>query len=94
MPNPVSISSNRSDWKALYVAALFDRSQSRLGERIAKAEAAILQREIELRQTAGDHIDEQQHLDDAMYTLGALRKTAELNRSMRASGGEWESTGT
>ncbi len=94
MSKAIPISSKRHDWKSLYVSALLDVNQTRLPERIAKAEAAIMQREAELRHIAGDHIEEQQNLDDAMYALGALRKTAELNRSMRVSGGEWEPTGT
>lgn len=94
MSKAISISSKRHDWKSLYMAALFDVNESRLPERIAKAEAAIMQREAELRQTAGDHIEEQQYLDDAMYALGALRKTSELKESMRARGGAWKPTGT
>ena len=94
MSKAIPISSKRHDWKSLYMAALFDVNETRLPERIAKAEVAIMQREAELRQISGDHIEEQQYLDDAMYALGALRKTSELNRSMRAAGGEWEPTGT
>jgi hypothetical protein len=94
MSKAISISSKRHEWKSLYLAALLDVNENRLPERIAKAEAAIMQREAELRQVAGDHIEEQQYLDDAMYALGALRRTAEMNRSMRARGGEWEATGT
>jgi hypothetical protein len=94
MSKAVPISSKRYDWKTLYLSALLDVNESRLPDRIAKAEAAILQRESELRHIAGDHIEEQQCLDDAMYALGALRRTAEMNRSMRVRTGEWEATGT
>ena len=86
--------SARADWKALYTAALFDTEPGKIGERITEAEAAILQSERDLRALSGDHIEEQQNLDDAMYTLGALRKTVEMNRNMRAIGKEWEATGT
>jgi hypothetical protein len=94
MSKAISISSKRHDWKSLYLAALLDVNETRIQERIANAEAAIMQREAELRQLTGDHIEEQQNLDDAMYALGALRKTSELNRSMSTRMGEWEPTGT
>ncbi len=87
-------SPSRADWKSLYTAALFDTEPSRIAERITLAEAAIMRREAELHDTAGDHIDEQQHLEDAMYALGALRKTVEFRRRMRVDISEWEPTGT
>jgi hypothetical protein len=94
MQNTKNKTSRLDDWKALYVAALFDMEPGKIGENIAQAEAAILRRERELRTLRGDHIEEQQHLDDAMYTLGALRKTVEMNRNMRVTRREWEQTGT
>jgi len=94
MQNARSKYSRRPDWQALYVAALFDTEPGKLCEHIAQAEAAILQRERELQTLSGDHIEEQQYLDDAMYTLGALRKTVEMNRNMRVTRNEWEQTGT
>jgi len=85
--------SRTNHWRELYATALLDTHTARITERIAQAEAAILQRERELRALSGDHIDEQQTLDDAMYTLGALRKTVEI-RNMRVARNEWEATGT
>lgn len=93
MQNPRR-NSRQADWKALYAAALFDMKPGMIREYIARAEAAILQRERELRTLSGDHIEEQQNLEDAMYTLGALRKTVEMNRNMRVARNEWEATGT
>jgi len=94
MQTAKSKSPQRADWKVLYVSALFNQEPGRIAERIAQAEAAIMERERDLRALKGDHIDEQQHLEDAMYTLGALRKTVEMNRSMRVASKEWEATGT
>ncbi len=94
MPHFAPNSPNCADWKSLYTAALFDTNPARIAERISQAEAAIMRRETELRATSGDHIDEEQHLEDAMYALGALRKTVELRKKMRADVNEWEPTGT
>jgi hypothetical protein len=94
MPSAAQNAHSHSDWKSLYTAALFANNPARISERIAMAEAAIMRRENELRALSGDHIDEQQHLEDAMYALGALRKTVQLRSSMRADIGEWEPTGT
>jgi hypothetical protein len=48
--------------------------QSKLLQHIAEAENALVQRGRELLQEPGDHIEEEQALDDAMYFLGALRR--------------------
>lgn len=64
-----------SGWRGFYVAALFETDTSRLPERIARAEAALVRRARELFYTSGDHIEEEQALDDAMYALQALRST-------------------
>ncbi len=94
MPSVPSSYPKCADWTSLYTAALFDTNPSRIGDRIAVAEAAIMRRENELRASGGDHIDEQQNLEDALYALGALRKTVEFRSRMRADVSEWEPTGT
>jgi len=60
-------------WRKLYAAALFEVDRSRLPGRIAKAEEAVALRVRELFHVAGDHIEEAEALDDAMYGLNALR---------------------
>lgn len=60
-------------WQALYQAALFETDQSKIPARIAQAEQAIFSRIRELFVTNGDHIEEDQILDDALYALRALR---------------------
>jgi len=60
-------------WHALYQAALFETDHHTIPLRIAEAEEAILVRMKELFGASGDHIDEDQVLDDALYALRALR---------------------
>ena len=60
-------------WHVLYQAALFETDRSKVQERIAAAERAILVRIKELFVVTNDHIEEDQVLDDALYALRALR---------------------
>jgi hypothetical protein len=60
-------------WHVLYHAALFETDRSKLPQRIAEAENAILARVKELFVVNSDHIEEDQILDDALYALRALR---------------------
>ncbi|HTS06247.1 MAG TPA: hypothetical protein VMP68_11755 [Candidatus Eisenbacteria bacterium] len=63
-------------WQTLYQAALFETDRSKIPVRIAQAEQAILARVKELFEANGDHIEEDQVLDDALYALRALRNCA------------------
>jgi len=69
-------SSPASAWHVLYYAALFETDRSKLPQRIAEAEQAILARVNELFIVNRDHIEEDQILDDALYALRALRNCA------------------
>lgn len=60
-------------WHSLYQAALFETDRTKIPERIAEAERAILTRVRELFVVDSDHIEEDQILDDALYALRALR---------------------
>ena len=60
-------------WHLLYQAALFETDRSKVTERIAEAEQAILFRMRELFVIPTDHIEEDVVLDDALYALRALR---------------------
>lgn len=62
-----------SSWRDLYAAALLESDDAKLSERIAEAEWALVLRAQELSYTAGDHIDEESDLNDAKYSLNALR---------------------
>jgi cell division protein FtsL len=65
--------SQPTDWKNLYVAALLEGDVARIPSLIAEAERAIVIRARELFSTAGDHIQEEEALDDALYALHALK---------------------
>jgi hypothetical protein len=64
-------------WRDLYIAALFETDNSRLPARITQAEKAIGARARELF-SAGNTIQEDQALDDALYALRALQSCMEL----------------
>jgi hypothetical protein len=60
-------------WAQFYKAALFELDTNKVSERIAEAETALVIRGRELFDSAGDNIEEEQAVDDAMYALHALR---------------------
>ena len=60
-------------WRQLYRAALSESDKSKLPERIAEAEKAVVLRAWELFQAAGDNGEETEALDDVMYALHAFR---------------------
>ena len=66
------LSPNFSNWKELYVDALFENDRTKMAARIAEARAAIVSRARDLFRDPGDHIEEGQALDDALYALEAL----------------------
>jgi len=66
-------SSTARGWKDLYVAALLEGDKERVPSLILEAERAIVGRSRELFGSEGDHIQEEEALDDAMYALHALK---------------------
>ena len=60
-------------WVQFYKAALFELDSDKVSDRIAEAETALVTRARELFHAAGDNIEEEQAVDDAMYALHALR---------------------
>jgi hypothetical protein len=62
-------------WKDLYHAAIFESDLSKLPERIADDEAALVISARELFYSADDDGREAESLDDAMYILRALRSS-------------------
>jgi hypothetical protein len=59
-------------WRALYNAAISEIGNSKLPQRIAEAEKAVVLRARELFQAADDNGEEKEALEDAMYALHAL----------------------
>jgi hypothetical protein len=60
-------------WAQFYKAALFELDANKVSHRIAEAETALVARARELFHSAGDDIEEEQAVDDAMCALHALR---------------------
>jgi hypothetical protein len=60
-------------WRDLYLTALMEADRRKTTARIAEAERAILMRARELSTASGDHIQEEEALDDALYALHALK---------------------
>jgi len=56
-------------WRQLYRAALSEIDKSKLPERIAEAEKAVVLRARELFKAAGDNGEETEALDDVMYAV-------------------------
>jgi hypothetical protein len=73
MTTGISKSPGSGYCRQLYRAALFEIEESKLPERIAEAERAVVRRARELFQAAGDTGEETEALDHAMYALHALR---------------------
>ena len=72
MTTAISKSLDGRYWRELYKAALSEVDQSKLPQRIADAEKAVVLRARELFQAAGDNGEETEALDDVMYALHAL----------------------
>jgi hypothetical protein len=59
-------------WRDLYVAALLESDTEKIPPMIAAAERAIVDRARVLFTAAGDNVEEEEALDDALYALRAL----------------------
>jgi hypothetical protein len=78
LPNVNVPSPRLNHWRDLYVSALFETDRTRLPKRIAEAEHAIVARARELFSAHIDTIEEDQALDDALYSLRALQNCLKL----------------
>jgi len=72
-------------WRELYIAALFESDSAKLAGRIAEAERALGIRAKELFYETGDNIEEEEALDNAMYSLNALRNVYRSRESSAQS---------
>jgi hypothetical protein len=73
MNTGMAVAPDRRAWRESYKAALFELDVNKVPHRIVEAEQALVARARELFDAAGDNIEEEQALDDAMYALQALR---------------------
>ena len=64
MSSPPRTESESTNWRELYKAAILELDPSKLSQRIADAETAVIQRQRELFQDTGGNIEEEQALDD------------------------------
>lgn len=71
------VSQEIPEWRALYLAALFETDKNRLPVRINHAERALVQRERELY-TASTGAAEKTAVNNALHALHALRMCLEL----------------
>ena len=69
---------NSSCWCDLYESALFETDRSKLPERIADAEKAIVARARELFSMTTGYIEEVQAIEHALYALRTLQTCLEL----------------
>jgi erythromycin esterase-like protein len=61
-------------WRALYVAALFEKDEDRMIERIDEAKKALVVRARELFVSEGDHLQEQAAIEDTLQFLHELER--------------------
>ena len=61
-------------WRAFYLAALFETDEKQVGQRILDAKKALVGRARELFPAAGDHIQEETAIDEAFQTLHTLER--------------------
>jgi hypothetical protein len=66
-------------WRDVYVAALFESDSVKVPFLIGEAERAIILRARDLFQSPGDHVEEEEALDDALYALHALKTCLEIH---------------
>jgi hypothetical protein len=66
----------RTDWKALYRAAIYETDRSVTSQRVAEAEKAALSRERELFYRGGT-LEDKEALEDALYALRALKNVCQ-----------------
>jgi len=80
MDTGISGSPHKRVWPQFYKAALFEPDANKVSDRIVEAKTALcdMTRARELFHSAGDNIEEEQAVDEAMYALHALRSALKL----------------
>jgi len=73
-------------WTDLYRAAFLEADQIRILLLIAEAERAIVERAQMLIRASGDHVQEEQDMDDALYALNALKSCLAMHGRLAEAG--------
>ncbi|HUA14955.1 MAG TPA: hypothetical protein VMG31_06635 [Verrucomicrobiae bacterium] len=63
-------------WRALYLAAVFETDEKRMVQRIAEARKALVTRARDLFHTAGDHLQEENAIEETLQSLHVLEQCA------------------
>jgi hypothetical protein len=66
------------NWRDLYKAALFEVDRTKLPQRISEARSAVVMRGRELFNCEGNHVEETEDLEDALYALQALASCLQM----------------
>jgi hypothetical protein len=72
-------------WRDLYKAALFEADRAKLPQRITEARTAVVMRGRELFNCNGNHFEETEDLEDALYALQALSNCVQMGTRMRGA---------
>ena len=83
----LSKSSESTNWQKLYRAAILEADPSKLFQHITETKKALIQHTRELFQKTKNNIEEEQDLDDAIYTLHAFRSTLKYAPAVASAGG-------
>ena len=78
--------SSAANWQKMYVAALLEGDNARIPSLIVRAEQAIVERARELFKAEGDHLEEEQRLDEALYALHALKSCLAVHGGFAGTG--------
>jgi hypothetical protein len=80
----LSESERTRNWKELYIAALFESDKTIIPEKISEAQRAIRLRRRQLLEEPGCDAQERQALDNALFSLQALRPCLAIPRNAAA----------
>ncbi len=72
-------------WRDLYKAALFEVDRATMPQRITEARSAVVMRGRELFNCAGNHADEAEDLEDALYALQALSSCLQMGTQAQSA---------
>ena len=61
-------------WRAFYLAAIFETDKDRVEQRITEARKALVIRARDLFASAGDHLQEQNAIDETLQALQTLER--------------------